>query len=342
MHLPAKAEGSVEFIQRARDLIEAPTTSLYVDTSFLMWLTKIGPVSRDEFFQWISATCPKRVHVPTWAAHEYFQHHIADTIPLELHDRVRQLEAVGANTYEFLRPFMDRPLDPGGQAIDAFRTDVRSTLTTLMTIARTMDAWRDNYDEHAAAVIAFINECPPCETNVFEYMGSIGVIAGSRFTGRIPPGFQDRNKGKRHTPPSEPTGGHTETGDNKWGDLVFWKEILDHARGAKYRAAVILSNDRKNDWYFRASSPPEARPGTRNFLRPLPAPHPMLEHEARSAGIADVLLLDSPYLAEVMSRGGPSRSSFADRDHTRAAEAKIKGRAAQRRDPRAGPRRQSS
>jgi hypothetical protein len=94
--------------------------------------------------------------------------------------------------------------------------------------------------------------------------------------------------------------------------LVFWKEILDHARVAQYRAVVILSNDRKNDWYFGAFSSPETGRGPRDFMRPLPAPHPMLEHEAKSAGIADVMLLDSPYLAGVIDNGESPIPSFAD------------------------------
>lgn len=66
-----------------------------------------------------------------------------------------------------------------------------------------------------------------------------------RFSKRIPPGFMDQKK----------------SGDDKFGDLVFWEEVLVHA-GAQQRGVVIVCEDQKEDWWIRQSG---------RTLGPLPA-----------------------------------------------------------------------
>jgi len=316
MHLPTKYETAAEFVARVEALIRRTSTALYVDTSFLMWLTKIGVASRNELTDWFRSNCRGRVHVPTWAAHEYFRHHVAATIPSELQQRARELSAVAGGTYAYLRPFMDSPLASDVGNIDVFRTEVRSTLTELKRVADAVGAWKDQYNKHAAEVMAFINDCAPCKADVFEYMSTIDAISDGRFGGRIPPGFQDRRKQERRRDEGEETGQHW-LGSNSWGDLIFWKEILDHASAENSRGIVILSNDRKNDWYFNAArneSVDRDLKKSRQIVRPVPIPHPMLEYEARSAaGVTDVVLLDSPYLAELLRATAPEKvKSFVD------------------------------
>ena len=50
--IPDATEGSAAFKQRLAILINVPTTHIYIDTSFLMWMTKIGTSSRQELIGW--------------------------------------------------------------------------------------------------------------------------------------------------------------------------------------------------------------------------------------------------------------------------------------------------
>src|ERR1035437_583690 len=84
LEIPGEAETLADFIARLIALLAAPDTHLYVDTSLLMWLTKIGSGSRQELFAWLEKNCVARVHVPIWAAHEYLKHHVAGTLVAEL------------------------------------------------------------------------------------------------------------------------------------------------------------------------------------------------------------------------------------------------------------------
>ena len=85
--IPDVSEGSADFKQRLAILINAPTTHIYIDTSFLMWMTKIGRSSRQELIGWFQQYCTGRVHVPVWAAHEYLKHYVAGTIVTDLEEK---------------------------------------------------------------------------------------------------------------------------------------------------------------------------------------------------------------------------------------------------------------
>ena len=69
--IPNVTEGSADFKGRLVALIREQSTHIYIDASFLMWMTKIGSRSRRELINWLQLHCPGRVHVPIWAAHEY-------------------------------------------------------------------------------------------------------------------------------------------------------------------------------------------------------------------------------------------------------------------------------
>lgn len=78
------------FIRRAAALINDPRTAIYVDTSFLMWLTKGGAESRQQFLDWAS-TLGQRMHIPVWTYHEYYRHHSRDTLRANLAGEAKNL-----------------------------------------------------------------------------------------------------------------------------------------------------------------------------------------------------------------------------------------------------------
>ena len=55
MRIPVKQESWEEFLPRATQAMLDSETQIYVDTSFLMWLTKVGRTSRQELFDWHAA-----------------------------------------------------------------------------------------------------------------------------------------------------------------------------------------------------------------------------------------------------------------------------------------------
>ena len=89
---------------------------------------------------------------------------------------------------------------------------------------------------------------------------------------------------------------------NAFGDLVFWKEILEHGKDAP--SILILSNDVKNDWrhyvqfvqnYRGKELQHGAVPGAEAQY-----PHPLLAFEANLAGVDRLNVINSSVFASLL------------------------------------------
>jgi hypothetical protein len=318
MKIPIELESSTDFATRVAKLLLRDDAFIYVDTSFLMWLTKIGRTSRRQLLDWLAVNCLNRVYVPVWSAHEYLRHHVAGTIVTELDQKAKELADIASKTYDYLRPFLDDPLTPGTLNAETQQVTAREALNEIQRLAVLAKRWNEEHKEHAAEVIGFINGHVPDKTHIFEYMSDIEATSKGRFNGRIPPGFQDRRKKTQLiAKPYEDDDAEIRVGSNYWGDLIFWKDVLAHAAEAGAGAIIILSNDRKNDWHFGgrdAQSIEEDLMKLRARWKPVPCVHPMLGLEARiTAGVGDIVLLDAPYLGALLRNlAGEHVKEFVD------------------------------
>ena len=314
--IPSVTEDSATFKQRLAVLISAQNTHIYIDTSFLMWMTKIGSNSRQELICWLQKNCKGRVHVPVWAAHEYLKHHVAETIIAELNERSKEVADLVGRTYNYFRPFIDEPLGEGAKDPSTLLANTRAALNELKHMAATSKEWRKSYQKHAGEVISFINEITPEQTSVYEHLEDITQAAAGRFVGSVPPGYRDRWK-KGNASPSEDAKNEAPSDSNRYGDLVFWKELLVHAKQAEATAVVIISNDRKTDWHMGRSDVDKIDPTLlrlKKAWKPVPRPHPMLVMEAKLVAEVDqVEFLDSAYLgALLLEIAEDNIRSFAD------------------------------
>lgn len=299
--IPSETESSADFRCRLSGLLKAEDTHLYIDTSFLMWLTKIGSPSRQELFHWLDANCEGRVHVPIWSAHEYLKHHVAGTIVTELTEKTNEVADLVGRSYTYFRPFMDEPYGDGAEDPSTLRAATRAALNALDRLTATTRQWHKSYQRHAAEVITFINGKTPETTTVYDELKELATTAALRFAGSVPPGFQDRRKkGSAATR----DGDEAPPDSNRYGDLVFWRELLAHAKTHNARALVILTNDRKNDWHLGRSDKVTIDSdllALKKAWKPVPRPHPMLVMEARmTAGVKTLELLDTAYLAALL------------------------------------------
>ncbi|MBX3516061.1 MAG: hypothetical protein KF815_03870 [Rhodospirillales bacterium] len=301
--IPSETEGSAAFKARLAALIKDEQTHIYIDTSFLMWMTKIGSNSRQELLSWLESNCSGRAHVPIWAAHEYLKHHVAGTIITELAEKTDEVAALVGQTYTYFRPFIDEPFGEGAEDPSTIRATTRNALDALKRLASISRQWHKSYQKHAAEVIAFINEATPEKTFIYDYFSDLSGLGAGRFVGSIPPGFQDRRK-KGSSPQTKAADDEAPADSNRFGDLVFWKELLEHAREMKAQAILILTNDRKSDWHMGRSEAVNVEPALlalKKSWKPVPRAHPIFTLEAKLvAGVHRVELLDSPYLAVLL------------------------------------------
>ena len=303
LKIPSDPENSSAFIQRLADLIRGQGTHVYIDTSFLMWMTKIGSDSRRELIDWLQKNCAGRVHVPIWAAHEYLKHHVARTLTTDLKKEANKVSSLVRRAYAYFRPFIDEPLGRGKEDPFTIRANARGTLEALDRLTSTIKQWDRLYKEHASEVISFINEVTPEKTSVYDHLESITETGNGRFIASIPPGYRDRWK-KGRGRQSEGLEDEAPAGSNQYGDLIFWKEVLVHAQNVQAKALVVVTNDRKNDWHLGGSDVIDIDSellSLKQDWKPVPRPHPMLVTEAKVVAEVDqVELLDSVYLAVIL------------------------------------------
>lgn len=73
----------------------------------------------------------------------------------------------------------------------------------------------------------------------------------NRYKFNIPPGYKD--SGKDDKAPDEFTYGGI-TYKRKFGDLIIWKQIINHALKEKLKNIIFITDDAKADWWWKINS----------------------------------------------------------------------------------------
>lgn len=158
LSIPTSLENSTDFKARLGRLIGEAHTHIYIDTSFLMWATKIGPASRGELLEWLRSDLSDRAHVPTWSAHEYLRHHVAGTIVEELNAKSAELGSLVGGSFTYFRPFLDDPALSSAGGHERLRASARDAINTFEAVIKSAKNWGRAYLEHANQIIEYINE----------------------------------------------------------------------------------------------------------------------------------------------------------------------------------------
>jgi hypothetical protein len=305
-------ETSDGYLARLKGLVSLPTTHVYFDTSFLMWLAKLGRPARAEFLAWVTAEGAKRFHVPLWAAHEFFKHQVRKTIQAEFKSELGLFDKATTRLYEKIRSFCSDSLFGFPSSSEMFLDEYRRTIQPLRAmLGMATRRGQDEVDFGLSEVATFIDRhlLPGLLSEVTDGIESEERI---RTRGIIPPSFNDAHKRRSREPQSAET--REEVGDNSFGDLVLWREILRHAAKAPAKTLIVATGDRKNDWFVNYHGVESVSPDFRKRVsapRPVPLPHPLLVREAADRGAGDLVLLDPTYCGALMEKMGHQYKAFA-------------------------------
>jgi PIN like domain len=105
--------------------------------------------------------------------------------------------------------------------------------------------------------------------------------AEARFRAAIPPGYEDAGKD------DDGSAEYMHGGiiyKKKFGDFLVWNQVLSHAKSKETRVLVFVTDDSKEDWWWKVELDGPKTLG----------PRPELVEEARSAGGIEVFLMYSP------------------------------------------------
>lgn len=219
------------------------STSLYLDTSALVWLYRIRPQARGEFVNFLDAEPLRaRSHIPMWSLHELNKHRKSPQVLfplLDQHAKLRNaIDLIQANAHLFVDDKFAGGTAWGTQK-DYFKA-LADASAALLKVTHPLNK--------AGEIVQIDTELAPFfKTHALKQ--PLPALAGlrdefvARCEGRLPPGYEDRGKGG----PNAEASGHS--GANRFGDFVFWRSVVDHARSdAAIKTVVIVSHDAKRDW----------------------------------------------------------------------------------------------
>ncbi len=105
--------------------------------------------------------------------------------------------------------------------------------------------------------------------------------AERRFRLEIPPGYKDADKDKDEL--AEYVHGQL-TYKRKYGDYLVWKQLLCHVKANKSKSVILVTDDAKQDWWWKIDSDGPKKIG----------PRPELIEEARLASDVDSFIMYNP------------------------------------------------
>ncbi|MCB9425407.1 MAG: hypothetical protein H6584_00005 [Flavobacteriales bacterium] len=129
--------------------------------------------------------------------------------------------------------------------LTSFLDNIKSYLDEIL--AQTLDV--NDVDTVLNSIMEIFGECTgespsQKEVDLIEKEGS------KRYKLQIPPGFRDNEKVAKN---GEAIGYYYNEVyyDNKYGDLIFWKEILKEAEKQKWKYVTLITDDLKDDWWTK-------------------------------------------------------------------------------------------
>ncbi|MCK1539812.1 PIN-like domain-containing protein [Bradyrhizobium sp. 176] len=315
--IPVDVPSIEDFKSQFEAAVQDQGCHFYIDTSVLVWLTQVGKPARAQFKDWMKQVGEDRFHVPVWSAHEYFNHHVNGLIGRKLSDAAEAMRQTADRTYSEIRPFLGEPVDE--RSSRDFHLQARDILVGLKRLAVDVGRWKEkHYQQHLQEVADIITSLRlRNRPSIIDFMADIDVLERNRYSGRIPPGFKDRHKRPKKSEPAKGGAAPELLGDNRYGDLMFWREVLEHASADQaITAIVVISNDGKNDWQMGGSRSPEEDQEMRQLRKdwpPIPTVHPMLRYEANyAAATTSVMLIDCEYLALLLRKTGVDADDFVE------------------------------
>lgn len=268
-----------------------PTTSEYeklwkeglivLDTNVLLNFYRLPTVARDEVFS-VLESLRDRLWIPHQVALEFHRKRLtviagerktmadaltsASELVMAVSDKVNALQIEKRGLGIEPAALISELSQANHQLVEAVKTAHTSQLDVSAS-----DPVRERLDELLKGRVG----AGPSNQIELEALCADGE---NRYLENIPPGFKDADKDKN---PKEATFmfDHIKY-QRKFGDLILWRQLLLHVKDAGIKNVVLVTEDRKDDWWWREQGKTIG-------------PHPELVREIRRAGDVDLFWMYS-------------------------------------------------
>lgn len=220
--------------RRLAEAISSDKSAVFLDTNILIWSFGLNERASAAWQRWLQSL-GERLVIPSWVVHEYNQHSNKPEVTNPYKSLYRTLE-VALNE---LRDCASRALDE--------RAAVDLGCSTLIELERKLQdasafssrvakAVSKNDQGHRTDLLKFYEDLLDKRahlTDIYELSQEADREFNVRAAMRLSPGGEDAEKP-----------------ENRCGDLIIWKEILQHCALMEHSYAVFVSNDVKRDWCY--------------------------------------------------------------------------------------------
>lgn len=128
-----------------------------------------------------------------------------------------------------------RHIDNARKSIDKLADSVKKSSESLPTLCL-----EDDITKKVCTIFNGKIGSPPQNQ---EELNAILFDAELRYTSSIPPGFGDNKK-------DDVFYDRSIKYESKYGDLIIWKQIIEHALQKKIKKIVFITGDKKKDWWW--------------------------------------------------------------------------------------------
>jgi hypothetical protein len=309
MQLPDLELDLKVFREQLAAVLRAPDTHIFIDTSVMIWLYRLGASARDNFVNWVSDSNYKpRVHIPVWAMHEFLGK-VQDGANNVFFPHASAVKALGG-VEEKIKSAVSLLIDEQLLKQHHIAKTRESYLLRIDRIFRILNAAvsplkaKFSAEEIHQTLFPLFNELA-LKSDIFKDLSDLRRGYLARSEGRVPPGFEDQRKAKL-TDQFDVSGELLHAGANRFGDLVFWEEAVTYCKTAKAKCCVVLSNDVKRDWIYQPNKYKDLDGRVKsnnsgNSLSRVYVASPLLKHEIElRAGTKDLFVISAFQLVPIL------------------------------------------
>ncbi|WP_461638272.1 PIN domain-containing protein [Labilibaculum euxinus] len=226
-----------EHLEFLSDLIFHNRDSILIlDTNILIWLYRVNKEARQELFDWFKdLKHDNLITIPSWSIHEYNNHlqQKKDEVffPLRTLGKSLRNNLIELDNYASLIANHKLVKDSGFLSRSELLTELNESSGKINKILNCLNKVKEENSTSVRNEIEDFVGGIIMDSDIYSLQQEINLDVQNRFNNRIPPGFKDKNKT-----------------DNSIGDLIIWKEILNHCKNKGYQNAIFLTLDNKTDW----------------------------------------------------------------------------------------------
>lgn len=219
---------------RLSDALFSDLSTIYLDTNILIWSFGLNERASAAWQNWLRFLGDRLV-IPAWVVHEYNQHTGQPEIINPYKALSRKLQIV-----------LDEVSDCASRALDdtaaakigcsnmvELEHKLREALAFSLCVAKAVS---QSDRGHRTDLLKFYESLLYERTHPAD-IHELSMQADREFKARaalrLSPGGEDSDKP-----------------ENRCGDLIIWKEILQHCAASEQSQALFVSNDVKSDWCY--------------------------------------------------------------------------------------------